>query len=64
MGRHKENGKSPLIAFRSKKVKLTNKQAQILLEKGAKLFELMDTTEEAKRYLEFEPDLQEAIDAW
>ena len=36
----------------------------ILIEKGKRLFELMDLTKEAENYLSYIPDLKEVVEKW
>ena len=59
------NTDNPLIAFRSHKLDdLTSLQVKLIMEKGMKLFDLMKITPDARKYLEFNPELDEAIKLW
>ena len=51
------------IAFRSA-TPLASLEVKTIIEKANKLFSLMTLTDDAEKYLEFNPDLQEAIKKW
>ena len=53
-----------LIEFSIVDPKLSSRDTKILVTKGAKLFELMDLTPEAKAYLEYNADLAEVVQKW
>jgi hypothetical protein len=53
----------PFKQFRSD-TPLSNLDIKCIIEKANKLFSLMTLTDDAEKYLEFNPDLQEAIKKW
>lgn len=52
--------------FKSKNLSedMSNLDIKCLLEKGNTLFSMLILSEEAKKYLEYNPDLMEAIEKW
>jgi hypothetical protein len=56
---------SKLIAFRSRQLAdLESLDVKEIMEKANTLFELMDLTPDAAKYLEYHPKLAEAIEKW
>jgi len=53
----------PFKQFRSD-TPLSNLDIKCIIEKANVLFSLMTLTDDAEKYLEFNPDLQEAIKKW
>jgi hypothetical protein len=53
-----------LIAFRTNEINLTSLEVKSIIEKGSKLFELMDLTDDAEVYLKYNPELKEVIKKW
>lgn len=54
---------TPTKSFRSSSP-LEAAEIKILVDKGAKLFELMTLTPDAEKYLEFNPELARVIAKW
>jgi hypothetical protein len=58
-----DNMNTPTKSFRSSSP-LEAAEIKILVDKGAKLFELMTLTPDAEKYLEFNPELARVIAKW